>query len=76
MIAGILLVIVSIILVAIYIDKFRRKKIEELHYNNVSVKALRISELQEVVNDPSLSENLRDAARNELHYRIKGIQKL
>lgn len=58
-------------LIILLIIKQKKDNKEDLHYKKVTFKALRLDELQDIIADPSKSENLRDGARNEIQRRRK-----
>lgn len=70
-IAGWVFFITIFAIVAIAIIQKRKDRIEELYHNGVGIKALRLSELSEIIHDPSKTEKLRDAAREEIQRRSK-----
>jgi len=68
---GWLILILIIAIVAIIVIAGRKEHKKELYYKNISIKALRSTELQDIISDPSLSESLRNAAKDEIDRRIK-----
>lgn len=62
-------IILGVVILAIRHQRKQGK--EELHYKNVSFKALRLSELHDIIGDPSKSEKMRDSARDEIKRRFK-----
>lgn len=68
---GYILVIIILAFCSIVFIQKRKDRIEELYYNGVGIKALRLSELSEIIHDPSKTEKLRDAAREEIQRRSK-----
>lgn len=70
-ILGVLLLVATAATIVIAFVKTQKEKTESLYVNGISIKALRLTELQDVVSDPAHSEKVRDAAREELHYRVR-----
>lgn len=65
------LVIIFVVALIIGIRAERKQKKEEIYYNDISIKALRNDELIDLIGDPSVSEVIRDAAKDQYDWRVR-----